>query len=170
MYRYGHYGAALAGYSPFGAVALAFGFETAAVGGALVALALAMVPDWDQRVPGIAHRGPTHTVTFAGVVAALSGVGGVFVGWLHPEIGAFLAVGIGVYLGAVGGVTILSHIAADALTPMGVRPFGGDGDRYSLGVCRADSTLGNYGLLALGVLVAALASVLGAAVNGLLGT
>jgi inner membrane protein len=27
-----------------------------------------MVPDYDQRVPGIAHRGPTHTVWFAALV------------------------------------------------------------------------------------------------------
>jgi inner membrane protein len=28
-----------------------------------------MVPDYDQRVPGIAHRGPTHTVWFAALVS-----------------------------------------------------------------------------------------------------
>ncbi|QSG10430.1 metal-dependent hydrolase [Halapricum desulfuricans] len=168
MYRYGHYGAALAGYSPLGAVALALGFETAAVGGAVVAVGLAMVPDWDQKVPGIAHRGPTHTVAFASVVAAVLAVASAAIAWASPELGPLVAMGAGLYLGAAGGVTILSHIAADALTPMGVKPFG-DGERYSFDVCRADSTLGNYGLLALGVLVAALAYAFGAAVNGLLG-
>ena len=48
---------------------------------------------------------------------------------------------------------------------MGVEPFG-DGRHYSYGVCRADSTLGNYGLLVLGLVVALVGYGLGAGVNG----
>ena len=169
MYRYGHYGAALAGYSPLGAVALAFGFETAAVGGTAVAVGLAMVPDWDQKVPGLAHRGPTHSVAFAGVVAAVLAVVSTAIAWASPKLGPLVALGAGLYVGAVGGVTILSHIAADALTPMGVKPFGDDGEQYSFDVCRADSTVGNYGLLALGGVTAVVAYVFGSAVNTVLG-
>jgi hypothetical protein len=44
---------------------------------------------------------------------------------------------------------------------MGVDPLGEGGRHVSYGVCRADSTLGNYGLLALGVVAALLAYALG---------
>jgi inner membrane protein len=62
MHREGHYGAALVAYTPLGAAAVILGAETVTVAGAVAAVALAMVPDYDQRVPGLPHRGPTHTV------------------------------------------------------------------------------------------------------------
>jgi inner membrane protein len=167
MHREGHIGAALLAYAPLGAVVVATGFRTAAVGGALAAAGLAMLPDYDQRIPGVKHRGVTHTVYFAAAVTVGAGLLGAFMGYLHPDLGAVGAVGLGVFGAAVGGVTILSHIGADALTPMGVDPFG-DGRRYSLEVCRADSTLGNYGLLALGVLGGLVALGVGAGVRAAL--
>jgi inner membrane protein len=168
MQREGHYGAALLAYAPLGAVTLALGFRVAAIGGALVAIGLAMVPDYDLRIPGIKHRGVTHTVRFAAVVAIALGLLGAGAGTLHPSTGPLSAVGIGVFAAAVGGVTILSHIAADALTPMGVEPFGDDGEHISYDVCRADSTLGNYALLVLGIVGAFLALGAGNALNGML--
>lgn len=74
MHRNGHYGASLLAYSPLGFLAVAIGFPVAAVGGGVLAVALAMVPDWDQRIPGVAHRGVTHTVYFAAVVAVPTGL------------------------------------------------------------------------------------------------
>ena len=62
MYRNGHYGAALLAVAPIGAVLTAAGLFELAVAAGVTAVALAVVPDLDQRVPGIAHRGPTHTV------------------------------------------------------------------------------------------------------------
>jgi inner membrane protein len=45
-----------------------------------------------------------------------------------------------------------SHLASDALTPAGVPLLWPLSDRrYSLDVVRADSTVGNYGLLVAGV-------------------
>ena len=90
MYREGHVGAALLAYAPVGFVVAAAGFRFLSLIGGIGVAALAMLPDYDQKVPGVDHRGPTHTVWFAVVV---------------------------------GVVTIGSHIAADALTPAGVRPF-----------------------------------------------
>lgn len=58
---------------------------------------------------------------------------------------------------ATGAVVTLAHIGADALTPMGVAPLGDDGPHITYDVCRADNTLGNYGLLALGGAAALLA-------------
>ena len=168
MYRKGHIGAALLAYAPLGAVTLAVGFETTAVVGALAAAGLAMVPDYDQRVPGIKHRGVTHTVRFAGVVGIGTAIVGGVVAGLHPEMGAAGVAGWAVFGGVVGTLTIIAHIGADALTPMGVEPFGDDGPHITYGVCRADSTLGNYGLLALGVAGTLLAYGIGSGLNSLL--
>jgi len=159
MYREGHYGAALLAYAPLGFVALIGGFETVALVGALVAAGLAMVPDYDQRVPGIAHRGPTHTVWFAALVGLGVALAGGTVGWTR---GPVAAVGLGGFGFLVGTATICSHVAADALTPMGVRPFAPLDDRkITYGVTRADNRLANLLLLALGVGVAGGAYALG---------
>jgi inner membrane protein len=161
MHREGHYGAALLAYAPLGFGALALGFPTAGVGGAVLALALAMVPDWDQRIPGITHRGVTHTVYFAAGVAVVTGLLGAGMGISVSDGRALVTAGAGLFGATTGAVAILAHIGADALTPMGVTPLGEDGPHISYGVCRADSTLGNYGLLAVGITGAVLAFYLG---------
>jgi inner membrane protein len=150
MHRYGHYGAGLLAYAPVGFVALVAGFPTVAVGGALASVGLAMVPDWDMRIPGIKHRGVTHTVHFAAAVGALTGMLGLGLAAFAEDPTAFVVVGAAVFGATTGAVAILAHIGADALTPMGVWPLGDDGPHISYGVCRADSTLGNYALLAVG--------------------
>jgi inner membrane protein len=165
MYKKGHYGAALTAYAPVGMGALAVGFDVAAVGGAVVAVGLAMVPDVDQKLPNVPHRGPTHTVRFAVGVAAVTGILGGVLGFTVTSQW-FLVAGTGVYMALVGGITIGSHIAADALTPMGVTPFGDD-RHYSYDLWNADSTIGNYALLGLGILSTAIALVIGAELNGL---
>lgn len=156
----GHYGAALLVYAPLGtAVAVAGHGELAVAGGAL-ALGLTRVPDWDLRIPGLSHRGPTHTVQFACLVGAivaaltaqLTGGGGGALDWRVP------------FVFAVGTCSILAHVAADTLTPAGVRPFWPVSDRhYSLRVTRADNRLANYTLLVMGVgaVAAGLATVTG---------
>jgi inner membrane protein len=104
MHKKGHYGAALTAYAPVGMGALTLGFDVAAVGGGLVALGLAMLPDVDMNLPNVAHRGPTHTIHFAFGVGIVTGVLGGVIGqaatshWL-------LAVGSGFYL-ALGCHTV----------------------------------------------------------------
>lgn len=157
MHREGHYGASLLAYSPLGFVVVALGFPTAAVGGGALAVVLAMVPDWDQRIPGVSHRGVTHTVHFAAVVALPTALLAAGVVASQAGAGAVEIVAAGVFGATTGAVSILGHIGADALTPMGVEPLGDGGPHITYGVCRADSALGNYGLLALGVAAALLA-------------
>jgi inner membrane protein len=170
MHRNGHYGAALLAYAPVGFLALAFGFSVAAAGGAVLAVALAMVPDWDQRIPGIKHRGVTHTVHFAVAVGAFTGLLGAGVGASSTtDPTPFVFIGAGIFGATTGTLSILAHIGADALTPMGVKPLGEDGPHISYGVCRADSTLGNYGLLALGGTAALVAFYLGEGIQAAAG-
>ena len=159
MYQTGHYGVALLAYAPVGFVVTAAGFRTLALVGGALAVALAMVPDWDTRVPFVAHRGPTHTVWFAVLVAAVVAAGGFLVGQPRGVATAIALAGFGF---VVGFVTICSHIAADSITPMGVTPFTPFSDRHiTYDVVPAKHTVANY--LLLGVGVAASAGALGLA-------
>ncbi|WP_135666986.1 metal-dependent hydrolase [Halorhabdus rudnickae] len=166
MHREGHIGAALLAYAPVGFVIFVVGFEGAAMAGAVGAGLLAMVPDYDQRVPGISHRGLTHTVWFAALVGIGLGLIGLAIG---SNDGILAAIGLGTFGLLVGAVTILSHIAADALTPMGVEPFAPvRDDHYSYDVARAANPIANYALLVLGVIALGLALVAGNAITSVL--
>lgn len=167
MYRDGHYGAALLAYAPVGFLVAVLGYRTLALLAGGAALALAMVPDWDMRVPGLEHRGATHTVGFALLVGVIVGAAGVtFATAGNPATvstdlasladNPATALGVGILGFLVGFLTVCSHIAADALTPMGVTPFWPLSDRHvSAGVARASNRLANVILLGVGVAVAA---------------
>ncbi|WP_254766469.1 metal-dependent hydrolase [Salinilacihabitans rarus] len=165
MHQSGHYGAALLAYSPVGAVVVALGFDAAAVGGAVVVVGLSMLPDVDVRLPNVSHRGPTHTVYFAAAVGVVTGTLGGVVGATGGPFGMIALAAFGFTLGAVA---VLSHLGADALTPMGVRPFA-DGRHYSLGVCRAANPIANYALLGVGLAVAVAAYWVGAGIAAVVG-
>lgn len=117
MHRRGHVGAALCCYAPVGAALHRGGDPGLAVLGAAVAVALSTVPDTDEYLP-IDHRGPTHTVWFVGGATILSAaIGG----------GAGIAVGrpiaVAATVGAAAALSLTSHLLADSITPMGIRPL-----------------------------------------------
>lgn len=163
MYRKGHVGMALVLYAPLGFVALVGGFAAVALGGATAAVLFAMAPDVDQRIPGVAHRGPTHTVWFA----LLVGLAGLLLGALvGARRGLLAAVGLGVFGFLTGAAIVLAHLVADALTPAGVRPLEPVDDReYCLDLARAANPVANYALLGAGAVVAAVAYVAGAGLH-----
>lgn len=151
MYRTGHYGAALLLYAPVGAALLLTGFRGVAVVGGAGAVALARLPDYDLRVPFLSHRGPTHTLAFALLVGLVAGTGALALAGGLPTRRSLAVGGFGFL---VATLSVVSHLLADALTPAGIRPLWPLSDaHYSWGVCRADSSLGNYVLLAAGVFV-----------------
>jgi inner membrane protein len=114
MHRSGHLGAAGVAYAPLFFWLLGEGQVLAAVLGLGATVVTAGLPDADLRIPGLAHRGATHTLLFA--VLAAAGAGGLC-----------LSLGMGRFLSAVvAGSTLLSvvsHLVADGMTPMGIRPF-----------------------------------------------
>ena len=154
MYRRGHWGVSLLVFAPVGLALVLFDRPDLAFVGGAAMLWLSTLPDVDHRVPGISHRGPTHTLAFAllvGAVGAGAGVG------LSSALGAdrttLVAFGFG-----IGTLGILAHLFADALTPAGVPvlwPL--SGRDFSVYLTRADNTLANYVLLAVGVCVTAAA-------------
>jgi len=161
MHKPGHYGAALLVYAPVGFLTLALGFDVLAVIGGAVAVGGAMIPDLDMRIPGIQHRGITHTVWFALVAGIVLGAAGVALG---SSSGALVAIGLGAFGFLVGVLTIGAHLLADALTPMGIRPLEPVDDReITLDVAKASNPLANYALLSLGIAATGLAAVAGRA-------
>jgi inner membrane protein len=156
MYRKGHLGVSLLVFAPVGFALVRAGYtELALVTGAVMTW-LSMLPDVDHRVPGIPHRGPTHSLTFAALV------GLVFAG-LGSLVGARTSLGYSFGLATfgflLGFVTVLAHLLADALTPSGVNflwPL--SGTRYTVSVTRADNTVWNYLLFGLGVFAVAAAT------------
>jgi inner membrane protein len=154
---------ALLAYAPVGFVLVAAGAENLAIVGAGVVLALSMVPDVDQSLPFVTHRGITHTVWFAIAVGLALGWAGFALGSGHePSATRALALfGFG-----LGTLSILAHLLADALTPMGVRPFEPiGGGTYSLDLARAGNPLGNGLLLVCGLAAAIAALSAGRAVS-----
>lgn len=159
MHKRGHIGAALGAYAPLGFLTTAIaGVEIGVLGG-VAAAGISMLPDYDQRIPFIDHRGPTHTIRFAVAVGVALAVAGLFAGLSYGILGAVGGLLFGFFLGTG---TMLSHIGADALTPAGVEPFE-DGRHYSYGIVRAANPIANYLLFGVGVGVALLGIVFGAA-------
>jgi inner membrane protein len=173
VYRPGHTGVSLLVYAPLGYALLIEGrVALSIVGGGLV-IALAMVPDLDMRVPGVSHRGSTHTLAFALCIGVLLGAGGWALATALGEAGMALGgagttlgegvtvrvggvspIGLGGFAFAIGVLTICSHLLADVITPMGIAPFWPlSGRRFSLGIAKSSNTFANALLLALGVCV-----------------
>ena len=119
MYRDGHAGLNALLYAPFVPfVTSSYSLELA-LWGAVLALAAANLPDFDQGIPWIDHRGPTHTVWFALLVGAVAGAGTVLVADSSFGSGGF-SFGFGFVVGTCG---TLAHLAGDVVTPMGISPF-----------------------------------------------
>lgn len=112
-------------------------------------LALATVPDLDASVPGVPHRGGTHSLAFAVVVGACCGVLATRV---EPVLGVAVPPDVpGFGFGfLVGFGSILAHLAADVITPMGVPLLWPAERRWSLRVTPSRDPVWNGGLFVLG--------------------
>jgi inner membrane protein len=157
VYQKGHYGVSLLAFAPVGHLLVARGNLALALVSAGVVVAFATLPDVDHRIPGIAHRGPTHTLAFALLVGAcFAGAASLVADGLSGV--APVPVSLPAYAGFLGVLTVVSHLCADALTPAGVRPFWPLSRRhYSLALARADNRLANHALLFVGVSASTLA-------------
>ncbi|WP_097008289.1 metal-dependent hydrolase [Natronoarchaeum philippinense] len=164
MYKLGHYGVSLGLYAPCSAWLLRRELPALAVLGGAALLRLTMLPDADTRLPMVSHRGPTHTVLFALAVGVAVGLVSELA--IAPTLGgldaaAFAAVpgfqtGLGGFGFFIGTLAIVSHLLADVITPMGIRPFWPiSGRSFTLDITPAKNTLANYALLALGTLLSA---------------
>lgn len=146
MYRRGHVGAALFVYAPVGAALSRGGEPWLAVLGAAVAIACATLPDADEFLP-IDHRGPTHTIWFVLGGAAVAAVAGWGLGSIVGRPDA-----IAVTVGLAAGLSLGSHLLADSITPMGIRPFYPLSTwHHSFGVTPAANPRANTTMLGVGI-------------------
>lgn len=122
-----------------------------------------MLPDIDQRIKNVRHRGPTHTLAFAlgmGIVVASTVA---YPAEICQEVAVrrgFLSgfviepLNIWVFISGTVSSALVGHIAGDMITVGGgykIRPLWPLSDRMvALGVCRSDSDAGNAILLACG--------------------
>lgn len=149
MYWRGHVGLGLLAYAPFAAVALDAGRPDLALAGGVLAVAFATLPDVDEYLP-IPHRGRTHTIAFAVGTGVLAG--GV-AALLAAVVAAAPPAWTPAFVGSVVTVTLWSHLAGDAVTPRGIRPFRPvSGAHFTLDLTRARNPRANLLLLSAGVL------------------
>ncbi|SEV88516.1 Membrane-bound metal-dependent hydrolase YbcI, DUF457 family [Natrinema salifodinae] len=122
MYRDGHVGFNALLYAPFVPLVTARWSLALALWGAALAIVTATLPDVDQAIARIDHRGPTHTVWFACLVGLVAGAGTVLVAHSGQafDVGASAGFGFGFAVGTGG---ILAHLAGDVVTPMGISPL-----------------------------------------------
>jgi len=148
MYPPGHVGLTAVLIAPLVCWLRLTGRERTAMECLVVALALSLLPDIDTLLPGIVHRGITHTLLAALVVGV-----GVAVAFRWRSAAGLADHGVGVrwFVGAAG---VLSHLAGDVITPMGIRPlFPLFGTGYTLDIVPASSPTANAALLLLGATV-----------------
>lgn len=175
MNRTGHLGAGLLIYAPAFAALLRVDSSVAGIIGLVIVLWTAPLPDIDLRLPGLAHRGPTHSVAFALVVGfiwtlfgwmageylattALPALAGVDLlatplGWQHffEDLHTIDRGSLALIAGGSGLLGIVSHLLVDVITPAGIAPFWPvSSNRYSLGLCRSSNRVANSLLFVLG--------------------
>ena len=165
MNRSGHWGLAMLWYSPivYGALTVDLATFPLVIAGTVLISSFCMLPDIDQRLPLIKHRGITHTIWFAALVGAVLGVGAFFLAqtaghsvfgqWIQSERiwGSPLAIGVRWFFGTTGVVVIVAHLFGDWITKMGIRPYRPVWNhKHRLGITTADSWLWNGGLYIIG--------------------
>lgn len=159
MDRPGHYGMALLVSSPIVAgLGVAASDATLGIPFAVIAIGTSMLPDIDRHIPGVRHRGATHTVLFAILVGAVGGVLALgVIGTALKLTSLVIAAVFGyVFIGCLVGIG--SHLLADSLTlgsgAYGIHPCWPYSTReVRFGLARSDSKGWNAGLLVLGVLL-----------------
>lgn len=176
MYRHGHLGIALLTLAPTTYILASAEHVAIAVLVALGILTIEPLPDRDQWIPGLSHRGTSHSFTAATIVGIVcAGLGWVFghyvtvpfAEWVQSRatetdiamvatVGEQLTIldpatlsGVGFAVGA-GGICV--HLAGDIITTSGIQPFlPFSHQRISLSGLRADSTIANTIFLLLGI-------------------
>lgn len=155
MYRPGHYGMALLLYSIVGYILLSKRHDSHALTGTVLVVLVTMTPDWDTHVSWLPHRGPTHSFGFALLVGAACGLLVVVAGRYLGQR-TLVSARLGVWAAGLGTLSVVAHVLADAINPVGVRPFYPISNRHvTLDIIPASDFVGNVGLLAAGLLATA---------------
>lgn len=168
-------------YAPVAFILVYFQQYVAAVAAGAIIVGTTRVPDWDLWLPGVSHRGITHTllfVVFFGLLIGMVFAVGIFYGpKVLPLFSLFydgavttrvilIAGGFGFFCGATA---IFAHLMADIITPMGLQPLVPfSTQRYGLRVARAANPIANGVLLTAGSVAVVLGWTAGVYFSGVL--
>lgn len=154
MYREGHIGINIILYSPIMLLLSIFELNNIAIIGFLLMVLFPSLPDKDQKIPFIQHRGFTHTIWFSLIIGTL--IGSIFYGLstifnillkpIHTFIVMFL----------IGNLLILFHLAGDFLTYAGINIFHPIGSKSSLNLWESGDPKPNFGFLFIGIIITVL--------------
>ena len=168
MYTKGHIGISLLIFSPIFAYLLFNGFVGFAFIGLLFVGSFSALPDQDQNVSFLSHRGRSHSIGSAIVFGIFTVLILVllfaFCAMFLVPLGSIIGVPPNVIFGFFGFIavfTILTHLAADLLNPSGVRvlrPF--SDKKYGLGLVYASNSRANLAFWMVGWLSVLLVIVL----------
>lgn len=174
MYRRGHVGIAMLAYAPIGFILLRERRLGLALLGLVGVLAVEPLPDNDMWIPGLDHRGTSHSLFAALVVGGILGtlgwligdqLGAFLIGLNYSTVGPFASVfeivgeqlrglderALSRFGFAVGAFGILVHLLGDVITVSGIRPFLPVSHwRLSLSSLRAKNSVANNAFLGLG--------------------
>lgn len=165
MHREGHIGLGLLLYAPLAYYFTATDQLTLMAVGLVAAAVHSYAPDFDLWLPGVSHRGITHTFVGGAVAAVLTVVAVIAViasgdTTLSPSLLEYATIaGITFSISFIG---FLSHLVGDVLTPMGIAPFNPWNDTtYSLNLVYASNEWANEQLAYLGAVAITVALLLG---------
>ncbi|WP_433634408.1 metal-dependent hydrolase [Halomicrococcus sp. NG-SE-24] len=180
MHRHGHLGLALLVLAPIVYVLASSGQPALALLVAVGVITVEPRPDNDHWIPGLSHRGVSHSLTAAGIIGVICAGFGWLLGryvtvplaeWLAATTAGIDTTSITVVIDqlaaldpatltfagfAVGVGGICVHLAGDIITTSGIKPFlPFSRRRVSLSGLHADSTLANSVLFLAGTVAMA---------------
>lgn len=127
MYKSGHMGVSLLLYSPVLFALLYFEKLFLASVGLVIVASFASIPDLDFKVPRVKHRGYSHSLIGAVVIAIPIGIVGYFGHFYLAQLLTALDIQsqyssqfIGIYSFVMGYFAVLTHYAGDIVTPSGI--------------------------------------------------
>ncbi|WP_433631039.1 metal-dependent hydrolase [Halomicrococcus sp. NG-SE-24] len=180
MHRHGHFGLALLALAPVVYVLASRGQPALALLIAVGVIVVEPLPDNDHWIPGLSHRGVSHSLFTAGIIGVVCAGFGWLIGryvtvplakWLAATTAEIDATSIAIVIDqlaaldpstltfagfAVGVGGICVHLAGDIITTSGIKPLlPFSRQRVSLSGLRADSMLANSVLFLAGTVAMA---------------
>lgn len=150
MFPPGHVGIALLVYAPVAYLLILSDRNRKMEVGIAAILLLTLLPDFDILIPGVTHRGLTHSL-LAGVVLGVAV--GLF-GWLSRVSSPVERVERAVLGWLLGFLGVVSHIVGDVITPMGIRPYEPMlPAHYTLALVHARNPAANFVLFVAGIAI-----------------
>ncbi len=145
MHKKGHIGINALLYSPIAFALSYYGYIQYAIAGGILIWFFSGIPDIDQKIPNVTHRGPvTHSV-FSAIGASILTTAPLFTITQNTTTLLFAA-GISAFI-------ILGHMIGDVITPAGIKPFAPYKDyEANIVVCKAKNPIANLGFFAFGFL------------------